>query len=299
MSGYVTLSPVLLDQSFPRDKTELQRVAVALGHVQSLVEVPGSRLLLTGTLREFVGMTDWNQPLAVQPMLREIHRLLSQWFLQPHEGLVLIDVSNVPTGPPHPVPISATDGPLIGEWAAELGRVLKCHDEVSVGDGFFIGIACDRAFAGEAVGAYAPPLRRAFPLLAPSDVRLLDEADAWEVPRSFDGRLVRFDDMMANFGVIGASRVDRPRGSSHYKVHFPGKRPWPLDRNHASIPPRFLRQLETRTGYPVSVIKYALLEGRLPSRRPLLGSRVSAPEPVRSASRGRFTPGDNDRAPRV
>jgi hypothetical protein len=110
---------------------------------------------------------------------------------------------------------------------------------------------------------------------------------------------VSFVQAKKNVTVIGASHVDDPRGGggSHYIVNFPGKRPWPLDKNHDPVVPGYLDQLTTITGYPLLVVKYALIEGALPEKRCRLnwGGRLirdsfqSAPKALNDFAHGQFS----------
>ncbi len=54
MSALLCPSPVILDQSFPRDEDELNLVAVALGELQLYIEQDQAHLILTSTLRDLV-----------------------------------------------------------------------------------------------------------------------------------------------------------------------------------------------------------------------------------------------------
>ena len=65
---------------------------------------------------------------------------------------------------------------------------------------------------------------------------------------------------------IGASAVENPTRGSHYKVRFPGRRSWVLDRNEDPLKDTFIKELVPITGYPFEVIKSALLYGDLPAR---------------------------------
>lgn len=261
-------SPVLLDQSFPRDEDQLNLVAVALGEVIGCVERNEAHLLLTETLREFVESFDWNPPRPFS-LLTDIHRLLSLLYLQPNERLIMVDVASVGSYEPHPIPKGCENTGLIELWADELGKILTLHDQCYT-ESFFIGIACECAFSGEEANEYKNPDElRAFPLVGPDDLPNLEDAFEWTPTKSSfnDIRLmeVSFDAAQRNIDVLGAIRVENPRGGgSHYIVIFNGGRSWPLDKNTDPVPERFLKQLIPITGYPLLVIKHALIFGELP-----------------------------------
>jgi len=262
-------SPIILDQSFPRDEDQLQLVAFALGTIIESVEKNDAHLLLTETLRDFVESFDWNPPRPFA-LLMEIHRMLSQLYLQPSDRLIMVEVSEVEGYQRHPIPQGCVATGLIELWSDELGKILELHDRCSDDNGFFIGIACESAFAGEGPCFYpSDGEQRAFPLVGPQNLSDLEDAYVWHPTKmSFNDlrlREVSFDLVRKNVEVIGAARIEKPRGGgSHFMVTFRRGRSWPLDKNTDPLPELFLKELIPITGYPLNVIKYALIFGELP-----------------------------------
>src|ERR1039458_9224452 len=90
MAPLICPSPIILDQSFPRDTRTLDLVAIALGNLQSRIESGDIAVVLTPALQLFVEDFDW-ATIATYPDLHDLYRLMVQWFLQPHERLILIE----------------------------------------------------------------------------------------------------------------------------------------------------------------------------------------------------------------
>jgi len=273
MPPLICPSPVILDQSFPRSEVELRTVAKAMGEIAERVQDGELDLLVTDALREFIGAFDCGIGQRPYALLTEIHGLLDQWILQPHAGIKTLDVSDIVDSVPHPIPASCTADGYVDYWADELGKVLVAHDAEAEPGTFFIGVACESAFSGGPTGAYLGPRVRALPLVGPLEASRLSDASEWEELADVHNRNVSVRDAAKHFKAIGATEVRAPTSGSHYKVLFPGRRPWPLDPNVDPIPDRFLRQLERITGYPANVIKTALITGDNPRRRHRLASR--------------------------
>lgn len=258
--------PSILDQSFPRSGNELRRAAVALGELVEAIAANQARLLLTPLLREIVLGFDF-ESRADYPILIEIHKLLTQWFLQTHEGLVQVDLSSLHGHRPHPVPIGCSADNLIIFWSDEMGRLLMAHDTTNPTGPFYIGVACVHAFAGEQLGNYSSD-DRALPLVGRNDLAArLADSDEWVVDREAQKVPITFDLAKKNCIVLGATGVDRPSRGSHYKVRFPGARSWTLDANHDPIPERHLRELCVITGLPFDVVWCSLVRGEPPRKR--------------------------------
>ncbi len=270
MPPLLCASPVILDQSFPRDNDELTLVAGALGEIEGLLQTDKARLVLTDVLRDLVEDFEW-QRAGPFLLLNDIHRLLNQWFLQPHERLVKIDVSHIERYRPHPLPKGRENQGLIEFWSDELGKMLVFHDSYCCSTEYFIGVACESAFSGGTLTEYDnPDSRRAFPLVGPNEVEYLSDAYDWsDIPADIHQRKVTFDNACRNCFLIGAIRIDNPSSGSHYKVRFKGSRPWILDSNYDPVLEDHLKELVEITGYPLNVIKTALIEGRMPMKRVL------------------------------
>jgi hypothetical protein len=170
-------------------------------------------------------------------------------------------------GAPHPLPAGCGDSGLVDFWAEEVGKVLQCQLEVS-GERFFIGVACDIAFAGGALGAYDNPSGQVtLPLVGPDQLAQLDPGYEWKIAPDAIRQQVGFAETKKNIHLLGG-RVQDAKGTSHFQVKFSGARPWPLDRNVDPVSDAFLRELIPITGYPLSVIKWVLLTGnRVPMPR--------------------------------
>ena len=270
-------SPAIADQSFPRDDHELRTVAIALGEIQQLLSENRIHVVLTEVLGQVIEAFDWNRRQNYR-LLMDIFRLLEQWFLQPHEGLVKIDVSEVQEYDSHPLPTGISDEGLSLFWADELGRILALHD-ASVGhQSFCIGVACELAFCGMAPNLYNNPNGlRCFPMVGPNQIANLEDAYEWgNIPAGVNDQNVTFNDVIRNCQILGASAIEPPQGGSHYKVCFPGNRSWTLDRNIEPIPNDFLRQLIPITDLPLPIIKTVLIHGFLPPKNVLRIKPISS-----------------------
>jgi hypothetical protein len=234
-------SPCILDQSFPRSTHELETVIDALGAIEECVQENLAHLLLTDTLAELTETFDWNRTKDY-PLLIDIYRLLAIWFLQPHERLVRIRTDGVREYVRHPVPEGVDDKGLAEFWAEELGKLLVLHDRCAEDDRYFIGIACERAFAGGEINKYIEPLpTRYFPLVGPGGIGQLSDAFVWEgVPKNAKDRWVSVADARKRLFLLGAKAIESPERGSHYRVTFPGRRSWVLDSNCDPVPDTFL-----------------------------------------------------------
>jgi hypothetical protein len=260
-------SPCILDQSFPRSVGELQDAAETLGHLAQLVEDDIIHLVLPEALEEFVTETDWdNRGQGQYALLLEIHRLIEQWFLQPHDRLVHVDTANVQNYYSHPLPQGATSAGWTELWADETGRLLKLHDE-KCGMAFCIGVACEKGFCEETPSAWENPNGyRCFPLVSPEQIKDLEDAYTWKTPPDLHLRHLSFETALRNVRFLGATGIDCPRGGSHYKIHFSQARSWILDKNVDPVPDRFIGELVGITGFPLEIIRNVLIFGQWPER---------------------------------
>lgn len=266
MPPLLCCSPVILDQSFPRDKYELYLVADTLGKIQGQLNSDEMHLVLTDELAQLVEDFDWTVS-EEYCILNDIYRLLSQWFLQPHERLIRVDLSEIGEYAKHPVPEGCEVQGLVEFWSDEVGRLLARHDRCCPRNRFFIGIACESAYCTGRPRSYVNPCgSRTFPLVGPNDIPLLADAYDWQVHPDTERKSVYFRDVIRHHKVIGCRSVVRPSGGSHYKLVFKGGRSWPLDANIDPVPEQFLRELTSITGYTLPVLKHALLSGALPSK---------------------------------
>jgi hypothetical protein len=259
-----------LDQSFPKDDDELSKVLGALGQIQEHLEMGIIGLIMTDCLRSIADEKSFDSSRYHEcPQLRDILRLIQQWVLQPHEAIEAIDVSRVQNNEcqPHPVPEGCGGKGLVEIWQDEVGKILFVHDSVCRRTEFFIGVACDSAFAGGPLGEYDnPDDRRAFPLVGPDEIVNLSDAYKWNVPHDVIRKRISLSDFRKNYRHIGAFRISQPWGGSHCKVEFAGGKAWPLDNNYDPIPDNHVRTLSRTTDYPVRVLKDCLINGRDPQR---------------------------------
>jgi hypothetical protein len=272
MTCLLCLSPALLDQSFPRDLDEARRVGIALGEIQSHIESDLAHLVMTETLDVFVELFEWNRPDSVEvyPVLQIICSLLTQWALQPNERMVHLRIPGGVSYVLHPIPKGSDKEGLVDTWSAEVGKLYAVHQqECSRRGEYFIGVACDHAFAGEATNQYEDSADAdAFPLVGPGTLGVLSDAYEPILPDGIRKVAVCFRDACRNCVALGASNVAQPPSGSHYKVSFPNApRPWELDPNVDPIPKRFLKQLIPITGYSLEEIIYILTTGEKPRSR--------------------------------
>jgi len=241
-------------------------VADTLGRIQDQVNHNEVHLVLTSELAQLIEDFDWNvrEEYAI---LVDIYRLLNQWFLQPHERLIRVDLSDIREYGKHPVPEGCEAEGLVDFWSDEVGKLLTKHDKHCPRNRFFVGIACESAYCTGKPRRYINPLGcRAFPLVGPNDISLLADAYDWQVHPDVDRRSVFFRDVVRHFRVIGCQSLVRPSGGSHYRLTFKHGRSWTLDCNIDPVADDFLSELTSTTGYPLPVIKHALLNGELPAR---------------------------------
>lgn len=272
MAALVCLSPVLIDQSFPRSPDQAKTVAIALGEISRLVEAGNVRVVVTPIFRDLLEAYCWNQPTGLKG---EIYAHLTRLLLAGGDRAVSVNLSTITEYAAHPVPIGCEENEIYVQlWADEMGKLLVAHDACIAGHEYFIGVACELAFSGKQINSYkAHPCSRYFPLVSPttsdsskSNAALVD-AEIFEVPPAFANSDVAFKEAKKNVYVIGASAVRPPRRGSHYRVEFPGARSWPLDANHDPVVAEYLSQLTQITGLPIAVIKYALKTGSMPRRQ--------------------------------
>ncbi len=269
MVALVCGSPLMLDHSFPRSYQEMQLVAITLGEITKQIDNEEIELVITKELEQIIVEMDWNNRTDDYPLLIDIHRHLSKLFLRKHNQLVCLDLAAICDHSLHPTPMGCSIAGLVEIWADEVGKLLKVHDECCRGNNFFIGIACEKAYSGFSIGSFQRNGdRRHFPLIGPDDIedKLID-AYVWDIHPDIRRKSLWNSNIFENYKVIGAYRIERPSGDSHYKVRFKNKRPWALDINVDPVPNRFISELETITGLPAIVLKVALLTGSLPLKR--------------------------------
>lgn len=263
MPPLLTPSPAVLDNSFPRDREALRVALEAVGQLEELLGAGAVHLLLPSTFNSYLDNFEWSPP---QPyaLLQELHGLLTQWSLQPHEGIHWLE--HIPSSGErkHPLPDFVGASLLSDYWAEEMGALVPLHDSTTEMPKYYIGVASDPAFSGSALGQYVDPPQRCFPLVGPNEIALL--LDAYHRP-SRGGALppVSVAQAHANIHLLGATSIRKPRRGSHYSITFPkAARPWVLDPNDDPVPDGYLDQLIPLTGYNGHVIRRTLIDGELP-----------------------------------
>ena len=272
MSCLICLSPILLDRRFPRSDRELIIVASALGELEQLVSDGKAKLITTSVLSDFMDDFDWTSPSS--NLLIEIYRLLSQLLLRQDDRIIDADryldrINSFDTLNyyPHPLPSRCENQEGVLElWSNELGKILWLHDRCCSEGDFFIGIACAYGLADEELDEYINPENyRVFPLVSHQNIEKLIDAYDWEIPSDIHQKNVTVENIKKNYQVIGGV-LESPEGGSHYKVKFPGQRPWTFSVNTDPLPERYLKQLVEKTGYPIGAIKTALISGKVPKK---------------------------------
>jgi hypothetical protein len=267
MPPLVCPSPKMLDQSFPRNTDELNIVSTALGEMQRLLKADEIHIILTQSIQRLAGTFEWvNSPSY--PLLMEIYTLVSRWFLNPHEGLIIPNLLDVNSYKPHPMPKGCDTKVFSNTWSDEVGKLLVKHDINADRGKFYIGVGCESALCGMTLGSYSCSAgERVFPLVGPKEIKTLDDAYIWKCSGDVLRMNIPLNSAISNCGVLGASHVEPPNGGSHYKAIFPGKqRSWIIDSNYDPVPDKYVRELESITGFELVAIKYALLEGKLPDK---------------------------------
>lgn len=261
-------SPRMLDHSFPQSDAELSSIALALGQLELVVQRQEGVIAITGTMRDFLEMFEWQ---GNGGLLSEIYRYCSLLFLVGGSGKASVSVvPAVADGEPrrHPAPANTVQSALTDYWREELGAIFAMHESVTKkGSPPFIGVACASQFSGADSPGYETEDVKHFDLVGPRQLETLDDAFGWDVPAAATAQKVSFADAYRNLPALGCTSIDNPSGGSHYKANFAGKRPWILDPNTDPIPDRFLGELEHITGLPTAVVKHTLKTGSLPPRR--------------------------------
>ncbi|MTJ55792.1 hypothetical protein FJR38_25560 [Anabaena sp. UHCC 0253] len=271
MTYLLCLSPIILDQSFPRSENELKIVACAIGELQEFISNDKVHLISTDILRQFIEDFDWTATNGT--LLSEIYNFLSNLFLRQDASLIDIDKyikwcdeCGINQYQAHPVPQTCKDQGLISCWSDELGKILYLHDKCCSNEEFFIGVACAYGFAGECVDKYDNPNNdRAFPIVDQNNIDVLVDAYDWSVPQDIHQKSVSIQNVKKHCKVIGGT-LEKPVRDSHYKVKFTGHRSWTFSNNDDPVPEQYLKELVEITSYPLKVIKTALIDGYLPQK---------------------------------
>ena len=279
MPPLLCLPPVLIDHSFPRNDHELRIAAVALGEIGKEIELEQAHLLPMQIYDDlFAGdSVYWGEKRSNNGygLLRDIQRflsLLSSHITRNKELLEAIDISNVQSYLPHPVPQGFDDAEEMAQlWSEELGKIMALHDNC-IGKNknkFFVGVVSAKAFADEkddvAENYINPDNRRVFPLVGLGYKQKLVDAYEWDVPTGIRDKQIYIRDIERNYRIIGASLLESPKRDDHFKLIFVGQRPWTFNKTEP-VPDPFLRELVEITSYPLEVIKAAFANGELPQK---------------------------------
>lgn len=272
MTALLVLSPSIFDHSFPRNDPELQRVSDALGQIEAEIEKETCLVLITDFMAECFSLFDW-QNARNYGLLNDIYRLLSALILRQDASSIRVEVADIPCSRVHPAPQTAADSDVSARWQDEIGRLLSEHIRVFSEEEWCVGVACELAFSGQQLGTYRPPFEPpCFPLVGPRELHGLVSAFRWGVAINDIRTPISFSDAYKNISVLGG-KVHKPSGGSHHRVSFPGARSWVLDPNNDPVPDAYLAQLPDICAYPINVVKWALLNGRLPPKE-LMFARI-------------------------
>jgi hypothetical protein len=269
MSCLLYLSPVLLDQSFPRDEAELMNVIDALGEIESCISDGTAKIIVTEQVIELIDKFNWSS--GNNSLLIDIYRFLSQLVLRQDDRIVdlrkyidLFDNSNEYYS--HPVPARCCNqNGFLNSLSDELGKIIFLHDKC-IEDNFFIGLACVDGFSSGSIDEYINlEGYRSFPLICPENIKILVDAFIWDLPNDIHQKSVDVNNVKKNCRLIGGI-LEKPKGDSHYKIKFPGSRSWTFSVNDDPVPEKYLKELEDLTPYPKDVIKVILLTGEFPKK---------------------------------
>jgi hypothetical protein len=264
---YLILSPLIVDHSFPRDRSDMSLAQASVASIYELCDSNSSvRVLLTEQFVEFLSETDWSNRSS-GALLAEIIGLINRMVLR---GLAVTrPIPNYPSYICHAAPRHCSEGMLI-IWEDEVGRLFAHHLACIGNNEFAIGIACDHAFCAE---CSCMPVQKdnEFPIVGPKDLSLLCDAEEWVVPSHTRLGTISVDEAEKNIRALRPQRM-KPLNSSHRSIYFAGgSRPWVLDRNVDPVPHTFLLQLVPLTGLPIDVIYFVLKNGHFPEKRNRLG----------------------------
>jgi hypothetical protein len=266
---------MLLDQSFPKDDFELAKVKIALGSIQDSMEKGNIGLLLTEYIiaiadEKNLDFTRYNESES----LREIMNILRLWILQPSESIekiTLPDDISTEEYSPHAIPEGMEEKGLIEFWCDELGKILHIHDKETSNNNFFIGIACDSAFAEGPLGSYTEENnQRVFPLIGPDNISCLNDAYEWVITNPVTNNRITKEELIRNHSCLGIITIEPPDGSSHSKCLFENGKFWILDMNNEVIPHNHIRTLSEVTELPNRVIINSIKTGDKPKKEFLL-----------------------------
>jgi hypothetical protein len=267
----VTLSPIFLDQAFPRNENELRVVASSLGDLIEDLEAGTVLLMVPEVFEEFLDLSlySWQQKPAIDSWLRDIATHLFQILNQLAKSVIRLRVDVVNGRPPHPVP-GGVASELTDEWAVQMAGLLEKHDAAIAGNRYFIGIACPYKYAGLEDGGYTPPLPiRYFPLVSARTARAqLMPYHSYDAPINLKSQRLTYRHVRQNFKFIGGIELKDVSGSDHQRLHFGGGRWVEFDtggkRDSTLIPDAWMKQVCAKLDLPdeaADAVKAALIAG--------------------------------------
>ncbi len=208
MAPILCPSPDLIDHSFPRSLPELQKVAGALARVIEGLNDGEFTFLLTEPLRSIIQNAeytfDWSKAAEFRG-LKEVYDALIGLGLQQF-GVETIELAAITVHNVHPVPSGCLNCADTEMWADEIGRLHFVHESCrDPQKPPFVGIGCTSAFSGSALGSYENPEGvPALPLVGPTELAGLSDAEAWDVADEWSRRTVSFREARVNLRLLGA-----------------------------------------------------------------------------------------------
>src|SRR5829696_7273886 len=142
MPALLCPSPLLLDQSVPRELDVLRMVAVGLGELAAGTETERVRVVLTETLSDFILEFTWDdRPPDTIALARDLYRHCNLLFLAGSARTILADTSGVGSGASHPVPVGSGESELVDYWQEEASKLLELDQEAGSGK-HSLAVAC-------------------------------------------------------------------------------------------------------------------------------------------------------------
>ncbi len=267
MMSLLCLSPLIINQSFPRDIDELHQAIDSLNTIKDLIDSEDIQIVITDDLLTFLELVDWIERRDY-PILMELYRYLHLLLLSPADYTIKIKTNGINLNfTPHPIPTSSQNENLVDVWSREVGILFAIHKEVQDNGKYFIGIACPHGFSGGDTGEYYNEEKNdCFPLVGFDNYSELDDAYFWVTSANIHNEQVSPNDAIKNVHSLGCESVVKPKGGSHYIAKFI-KRSWPIDTNVNPMPQRFIAELEPIVNLPLNVIKHVLINGCLPEKK--------------------------------
>lgn len=267
MPPAVLLSPIFLDQKFPRELNELRVVQAGLAVAARGLKDGRFKLIFSAAFEEFIDLTNttWRESQTLNGALIDINRFLCQLIWR-GEGVIRVQLPSDLKCSPHPVP-ERCDGDLVRHWADEVGRLILVHDSVCMDQQYFIGVLCPYCCCGDTdAGRYSgTPPRRCFPIGGSDLAEHLADAYIYKIPKTVHDRRVTVGEIIKNYAAIGGVRVESVKGTDHRRIVFSGLPAWEFDSNGGRkgtlVTDKAFGELEKLLGHPAMAIKASLMDG--------------------------------------